>query len=740
MQAERIEVDIEGRTFFIESGVLAKQAAGAVVTGLEETLVLAAVSAEDNPRVGVDFLPLTVDYRDKTAAAGRIPGGFFKRETRPSDAETLTSRLVDRSIRPMFPDGYSNETQIIINPLSFDYLHKTDALAITAASSALMVSHLPFFIPISGVKIGRVDGQLVIFPTIKQMETSDMDLALSGTEESLVMVEGGGKEIIEEDLVAALRFGHEWIKKLCVAQKELAAKLGKPKTTVIPIPEAPEVAEIGEKTAGGLRAACTTLGKADRQKAVRAVRDAAIASILGGTTNDEKKNALKDAFETVQKRFVRGLILNEGARADGRRMNQVREINIAVDALPRTHGSCLFTRGETQALVTTTLGTSQDEMTLDQLEGRSDKTFFLHYNFPPFCVGEVKRMMGPGRREIGHGALAERSIVPVMPKSEAFPYTVRVVAEILESNGSSSMASVCGASLSLMDAGVPISAPVAGIAMGLVSEKGKTAILTDILGLEDALGDMDFKVAGTRKGITAVQMDIKLEGGLDVDLMKRALAQALEGRLHVLDKMDEIISKPRAELNPNAPRIHTIKISPDKVRDLIGPGGKVIKGIVADTGCQVDVNDAGEVKIFSASMEKLRAAIGMVEYITQEAQLDRIYDGIVRRITEFGAFVEIFPGTDGLLHISQIASFRVENVEDIFAIGDRIPVKVIEVDPSGKIRLSYREAVAGTDKELREPPAGSGPRKPSPDRGDRGDRGGGGGFRGGRDGGRGNRR
>ena len=735
MQAERIEVDIDGRTLFIETGVLAKQAAGAVVAGIEETLILCAVSAEDSPRrEDDDFLPLTVDYRDKTAAAGRIPGGFFKRETRPSDRETLTSRLVDRSIRPMFADGYSNETQVIINPLSFDFAHETETLAITAASAALMISHLPFTTPISGVKIGRENGQFIIFPTIKQLENSDLNLALSGTEESLVMVEGGGAEITEEDLVEALKFGHDWIKKICAAQKELAAKAGREKMVIPAPPENPELPVMLAKVDGGLKEAFMTAGKFERQKALKALRDGAIKEIMGDTVDEARKTALKNAFETLQKKFVRNMILTDGVRADGRKLDEIRNITIAVDALPRTHGSCLFTRGETQALVTTTLGTSQDEMTQDALEGRSIRKFFLHYNFPPFCVGEVKRMTGPGRREVGHGALAERAVERIIPKNEKFPYTIRVVSEILESNGSSSMATVCGASLSLMDAGVPILAPVAGIAMGLVMDHGRTAILSDILGLEDALGDMDFKVAGTRKGITAVQMDIKLEGGLDVELMRRALAQAYHGRLYVLDKMDEIMAQPRAELNPNAPRIHTLKISPDKVRELIGPGGKVIKGIVADTGCQVDVNDAGEVKIFSSNAEGLKAAVGMVEYITQEAQVDAIYEGIVRRITEFGAFVEIFPGTDGLLHISQIANFRLENVEDVFEIGDRIPVKVIEVDPSGKIRLSYREAVAGTDKELHELPAGKGggSRKPSS----------GGGHRGGREGrdGKGNRR
>ncbi len=730
MQAERVELQLDNKTLFIESGAMARQAAGSVVIGLEETITLAAVSAEDKIREGIDFLPLTVDYRDRTSAAGRIPGGFFKREARPSDRETLTSRLVDRTIRPMFADGYANETQIIIHPLSFDFENQTDALAITGASACLMLSHLPFFTPISGVRIGRVNGELICCPTLQQLAESDMNIMLSGTEESLVMVEGGCSEISEEDLIGALDFGHQWIKKICRIQAELVSKIGKPKMEFPRPEEKPEIEEIRGKVEGSLKEALSTTGKHERAKALKSLRDNAIAELMGGVEDENKTKDYKDAFDKVQKQFVRGMILNEGRRVDGRTLDEIRDIIIAVDALPRTHGSCLFTRGETQALVTTTLGTGQDELTLDNLEGRSIRTFFLHYNFPPFCVGEVKRMMGPGRREIGHGILAERAIDPVIPADEDFPYTIRVVSEILESNGSSSMASVCGASLSLMDAGVPIKGAVAGIAMGLVQEGDKTAILSDILGMEDALGDMDFKVAGTRKGINAVQMDIKIEG-LDVELLKRALNQAREGRLHILDKMDEVMSAPRPELNDNAPRIHTIKIHPDKVREIIGPGGKIIRGIVAETGCQIDVNDEGEVKIFSSNQKDLQSAIDMVENITQEAVVGKIYDGVVKRITDFGAFVEIFPGTDGLCHISQVANYRIDSMEDVFSLGDQIPVKVIEVDPTGKIRLSYKEAVAGTDKELVEQSSGGGRRPASnpgrksssgPSRGNRSDR------------------
>lgn len=696
MQAERLEMQIGGKTLFIESGVLAKQAAGSVVVGLEETIILAAVSAEDSPREGLgDFLPLTVDYRDRISAAGRIPGGFFKREARPADRETLTSRLIDRSIRPMFAEGYANETQIIIHPLSFDYENETDVLALTGASAALMVSHLPFFAPISGVRVGRVNGEMILNPTIKQMAESDMNIVVAGTEESLAMVEGGGKEISEEDLVAALEFAHEAIKKICALQKELAAKLGKPKMTVTPVDKSADVNLVAQKVGDRFRAAALTKGKAERKEAIKALRKIVIAEIMAGAADEDREAALKDAFEVAQKNYVRHLIVSEGIRADGRGLAEIRQITPAVDALPRTHGSALFTRGETQALVTTTLGTGQDELMQERLEGKITRRFMLHYNFPPFCVGEVKRITGPGRREIGHGALAERAIEPVIPTKEAFPYTIRVVSEILESNGSSSMASVCGASLSLMDAGVPIKAAVAGVAMGLVQEGEKIAILSDILGLEDALGDMDFKVAGTRQGITAVQMDIKIEGGLTVDLLTRALAQAKEGRMHVLGKMDEAITGPREDLNKNAPRIHTIKINPSKVGALIGPGGKVIRGIVAETGCQIDIEDDGTVLVASSNKTQMQAAVQLITSIVQEAEVGKVYVGTVKRIVDFGAFIEIFPGCEGLCHISEMAHHRVGSVHDIMSEGDEVLVKCIGMEPStGKIRLSRKEAMA----------------------------------------------
>ncbi len=746
MQAERVELDINGKTFFIESGLLAKQAAGSVVVGFEETIILAAVAAEEKAREGLDFFPLTVDYRDRTSAAGRIPGGFLKREARPSDRETLTSRIVDRSIRPMFEKGFLNETQVIINPLSFDYEHETSPLALTGASAALSVSHLPFHQPVSAVRVGRIDGEFIVNPTIQQIPESDINILCAGTEDSLNMVEGSGKEMSEDDLVAALEFAHGWIKQICAIQTELKQKLGKKK---IEVPEGPdrsvEIAAISEKMGSRLRDAILTSGKKERGDAIKEVRNAIIAEIIGDEPEDGVEAIYKEAFDTVRKGLIREMILSDGLRADSRKTDEIRQIDIGVDALPRTHGSTVFTRGETQALVTTTLGTGQDELMEDFLEGRQPRRFMLHYNFPAFCVGEVKRMMGPGRREIGHGTLAQNAIEPVLPTAEDFPYTIRIVSEILESNGSSSMASVCGASLSLMDAGVPISGAVAGIAMGLVQDGDRTAILSDILGLEDAVGDMDFKVAGTRKGITAVQMDIKVKG-LPVELMQRALEQAKQGRFHILDKMAEALAEPRTELNKNAPRIHTLQINPDKIRDIIGPGGKVIRGITADTGCQIDVNDEGIVKIASTNGEQLKAALDIINAITQEAVIGKIYVGSVKKIVDFGAFVEIFPGTDGLCHISEMAPHRVERMEDEADIGDEMLVKVIDIDRSGKIRLSRKEAMrgegddaggdAGSRRPPRRPEGARGSRDGNGGRGDDGGRaprgGGGRGDRGGR--------
>ncbi len=736
MQPERVELAIGEKTFFIETGVLARQAAGATVVGLEESMVLATAACDDKPREGADFLPLTIDYRDKTASAGRIPGGFLKREARPSDRETLLSRLIDRSLRPMFAEGYAHETQIIVNPLSFDYENETEILALNGASASLLISQIPFTKAIGGVKVGRVDGEFVVFPTLEQIEESDLMLILAGTEESLTMVEGGGNEISEEDLVAALEFGHEYVKKICAMQRELADKVGKPKMAVPVADHGADVATILEKGKDAIRTASLTTGKFERSAAQKACRDEIIAGLLGDDDDDSRKSVLKEAYGTAQKKVIREMILSEGIRADGRKTNEIRDITIAVDALPRTHGSSLFTRGETQALVTTTLGASKDELIQDKLEGRVNRQFMLHYNFPPFCVGEVKRMMGVSRREIGHGALAERALEPVLPKNEDFPYTIRIVSEILESNGSSSMASVCGGSLSLMDAGVPIKSAVAGVAMGMVQDGDRVAILTDILGLEDALGDMDFKVAGTKDGITAVQMDIKLKGGLKVELLSAALTQAKEGRLSILDTMATALESHRTDLSEHAPRIETIKINSEKIGALIGPGGKVIKGIVAETGCQVDVNDEGVVRVFSSDRAKMEEALNIINAIVQEAEPGKIYVGTVRRIVDFGAFLEIFPGTDGLCHISELADYRVNKVEDELALGDEVLVKVLSIDPQGKIRLSRKEAQEGGSSRRQPPEGGEGAPRPGSEDGGR-PRGGGrpGGPGGGRPGG-----
>lgn len=697
----------------METGLLARQASGSVVVGYEETIILVAVAAESSPRnSNSDFLPLTVEYRDKTAAAGRIPGGFLKREGRPSDSETLISRMVDRSVRPIFHSGFLAETQIVIHPLSFDYQHETDTLAINGASAGLLISELPFEKAIGAVKIGRVDGELIVNPTIEQLESSDLNLIVAGTEESLTMVEGAADNITEQDLIAALSFGHEWVKKIVSLQLELASKTSKKKIEVTSEDYSEQIAMIEPLASPLIKDAVLTEGKHARSGKIKEVRNGVIEKLLDTQEDPDAETKLKRAFDIYQKNFIRNMILEDGVRVDNRKTNEVRDIQTVVDALPRTHGSALFTRGETQALVTTTLGGAKDELMVDNLAGRSSRHFMLHYNFPSFCVNEVKRMTGPGRREIGHGALAERAVEAILPSKEEFPYTIRVVSEVLESNGSSSMATVCGASLSLMDAGVPVKDSVAGIAMGLIQDGDRIAILSDILGLEDAIGDMDFKVAGTKNGITAVQMDIKLEEGLTVSLLEKALEQAKEGRLHILAKMGEECSGARTELNKNAPRIETLRINPDKIGTLIGPGGKVIKGIVEETGCQIDIEDSGVVNIFAKNNEELAKALETIKSIIEEAEVGRVYMGNVKRVVDFGAFIEILPGTDGLCHISELSEGRTERVEDVVEIGDDVLVKVISVDHSGKIRLSLKEAINQAEGSV-SPPL---PRESRPDR------------------------
>jgi polyribonucleotide nucleotidyltransferase len=653
-------------------------------------LVTAVVAPE--VREGIDFVPLTVDYREKAYAAGKIPGGFFKREGRPSEREVLTSRLVDRPIRPLFPKSFGQETQVIATVLSADTENDPDILAMIGASTALTVSDIPFQGPIGAVRVGRIAGEFAINPTRQQQALSDLDLVIAGVDEGIVMVEGGGREVSEEVLIEGLEVGHRVIREIIALQRDLRETAGKPKLPFVADADDSMVAQrVREVATPGVREAIRIPEKQVRERRMSEILAAVVTAMAD--LSPEQALLVPKLVETVERDEMRTMILEEGIRADGRHTDEIRPISIRVGVLPRTHGSALFTRGETQALVASTLGTSTDEQIVDELEGKSSKAFMLHYNFPPFSVGEVSPMRGPGRREIGHGALAERSVAPILPSSETFPYTIRVVSDILESNGSSSMATVCGATLSLMDAGVPILAPVAGIAMGLISEPGRgIAVLSDILGLEDHLGDMDFKVAGTPTGITGFQLDVKI-GGVHSTILRGALEQARRGRLWVLEKMASVIDMPRAQLSTHAPRIITIRINPDKIREVIGPGGKVIRGIIEKTGANIDIEDDGRVSIASADEKAARAAIEMIRGITAEAEIGKIYRGKVKKITDFGAFVEILPGTDGLVHISQIAEQRIKSVSDVLKEGEEVMVKVLEIDRQGRVKLSRREAL-----------------------------------------------
>ncbi len=708
-----VQTEIHGQPFSIETGKVAKQAEGAVVVRFGNTMVLATVVAAKSAREAQDFFPLTVEYRERAYAGGRIPGGYFKREGAPVKKETLTSRLIDRPIRPLFPDGFRNEVQVICLVISGDTQNDPDVLAINGASAALCLSGIPFSGPVGAVRVGLVDGQFVANPTTAEQETSPLELVVAGTEDGVLMVEAGAKEVSEEKVLEAIAFGHEQCKRLARIQKELAAQAGKPRWAFDPNAGKDLVlaARVREVTTAKLTTALSVTEKHGRAEAVAHVFDEVWAA-LG--VDDAKKGAVRAAFEEVESAEVRRMIVERGLRVDGRRVNEIRPITIEVGYLPRAHGSSLFTRGETQALVSATLGTKSDEQKIEALEGESYRHFMLHYNFPSFSVGEVRRFGSPSRRDIGHGALAERAVEAVLPPKEEFPYTIRVVSDILESNGSSSMASVCGASLALMDAAVPLKAPVAGIAMGLVKEGDRFGILTDIMGTEDHYGDMDFKVAGTDKGITALQMDIKITG-VSVDIMREALTQAREARLIVLGKMREILEKPRAELSPYAPRFVTIKIRTEKIREIIGPGGKVVRGIQDATGAKIDIEDDGRVTVFSPDNASVQKALGMIQDICREVELDRIYLGKVKKIVEFGAFVEVIPNTEGLLHISQIADSRIRAVQDVLSEGDEVLVKVIEVDGNGKMRLSRKMALrdqpALADKErLKNPQAANPPR------------------------------
>jgi polyribonucleotide nucleotidyltransferase len=696
----RVERIIEGKPLSVEVGRVARQADGAGLVRYGDTVVLVTAVASKQPRQGIDFFPLTVDYQERAYAAGKIPGGFFKREGRPHDKETLTARLIDRSLRPLFPKGYRQDVQIIATVLSADQENDPDILAVLGASAALTISPIPFLGPIGAVRVGRVDGKFVLDPTYAQQERTEIDLVVAGTQAAVVMIEAGAKEVSEESMTGAIEFGHKTIQALIDMQLELARKLA---IEHAPFKTSPPDQELRERVStlarGGLRTLAGIADKEEQRNRRQQLFDEVIARF--GDEPDERKLAVRELFEAIEQEELRRMILEEGRRADGRALDEVRPISAEVGILPRTHGSALFTRGQTQALVTTTLGTSEDEQRLDDIEGEGTKRFMLHYNFPPFSVGEVRFMRGPGRREIGHGALAERALATVLPSKEEFPYTLRIVSDILESNGSSSMATVCGASLSLMEAGVPIRSAVAGVAMGLVMGNERTAILTDIIGLEDHLGDMDFKVAGTRKGVTALQMDIKTQG-ITAGLMASALEQAKRARLHILDQMDRAISEPRPSISLYAPRIVTIMIPVDKIRDVIGPGGKVIRSIVAESGAKIDVSDDGRVEIASVDEAAAQKALSIISKIVEVPEVGKVYLGKVVKIMDFGAFVQILPGTDGLLHISQIAEHRVKKVEEVLSEGDEIMVKVIDIDKSGKIRLSRKEVLESEGKQKAE--------------------------------------
>ena len=691
---KKVELDFHGRPLSIEVGKLAKQADGAALVRYGETVVLVTAVAAKDFKADTDFFPLTVDYQEKTFAAGKIPGGFFKREGRPSEKEILTCRLIDRSIRPLFSEGLRCETQVIATVLSADRENDPDVVAMLGASVALHVSDIPFSGPLAGVRIGRIDGRWVMNPTQSQLLESDMEIFLSGSRDAIVMVEGGARMVPEDEILEALFTGHEAIQPLLQIQEEIRRELGKTKRQV-PLAQLDTaiVRQVEQLALSKLQQAIEIPEKLERYKQIGEIKGEVVTKMLAEFPQKEKD--IKGAFDELKRNCFRGLIIQRERRIDGRGLKDIRPISCEVEILPRTHGSALFTRGETQALVVTTLGTASDEQKIDALIGEHYKKFMLHYNFPPFSVGEVKFLRGPSRREIGHGNLAERALLPVLPPEENFPYTIRIVSEVLESNGSTSMATVCGGSLSLMDAGVPVTAPVAGIAMGLIKEGEHVRVLSDILGDEDHLGDMDFKVAGTPTGVTSLQMDIKISG-VNRDIMRQALYQAREGRLHILGIMTETMGSHRASVSGHAPRITTLKVRPEKIREIIGPGGKVIRGIIEATGVKMDVEDDGTVTIASIDEAASRKAIEMVQKIAAEAEVGKIYKGTVRKIVDFGAFVEILPGTDGLVHISQLAPERVRRVSDVLKEGDEVMVKVLEIDRQGKIRLSRKEALEET--------------------------------------------
>jgi len=688
---QNLETDFAGRSISIETGRVAKQANGSVLVRYGETVVLVTVVASDKKREGLDFIPLTVNYLEMTYAAGKIPGGFFKREGKPSDHETLISRFIDRPLRPLLPKGFQNEVQVIATVLSADPDNDPAVLGMIGASAALSISDIPFLGPIAGAKVGRIDGEYVLNPAPGELELSDIDLFVAGSEDAIIMVEGSAKEVREEEILEAIIFGHQSLLPVINLQKELKSIAGlPPREFELQRPKEDIFDKVRLFAEGKLAEAFYIQEKLKRRERLEEIFQETLKEL--GAEDETTKTIVRVAFEETHRKIMRKLMLEHRRRIDGRGFSEIRPISCEVGILPRTHGSALFTRGETQVLAVVTFGTSEDEQKINSLLGETYKSFMLHYNFPPFCVGETAPLRAPGRREIGHGALAERAILPVLPSNEKFPYTIRIVSEVLESNGSSSMATVCGASLSLMDAGVPIKAPVSGIAMGLILEDGQVAVLSDILGDEDHFGDMDFKVAGTASGVTAIQMDIKTQG-LTKEILQQVLSQAREGRLYILSKMNETISEPRKDLSRHAPRIITMQVKQEKIRDIIGPGGKTIRSIVDQTGVKVDIEDSGMVKLASPNYEALEKAIKLIKSLTQEVEVGGLYKGKVVRILGFGAIVEIFPGTDGLIHISQLAEGHVKSVSDVLKEGEEVWVKVIDIDPQGRIRLSRKAAL-----------------------------------------------
>ena len=697
-----VTVDLGGSPISIETGRLAKQAAGSVIVRQGDTMVLVAVCCAE-PREGIDFFPLTVDYREPVFAAGKIPGGWFKREGKQTAKETLTSRLIDRPLRPLFEEGYNGDTMVTAQVLSYDGLHAPEVLAMVGASAALVISEIPFHNPVGGVRVGRVDGQFVANPTTEQRALSDLDLLVAGTDEALVMVECGAQEVQEADMVKALEFGHTQIKAMVKLQNELRAKTGKPKMAVVkPELDQDVYKQVVTKYAERLMAALTMKVKIESYKVISTLKKACVAELT--TEAPELKASVSASFDLLKETLFRNAVLKQGVRLDGRKFDQIRPLNIEVGVLPAAHGSCLFTRGETQALVTATLGTIENVQIIDGLEEEYKKKFYLHYNFPGYSVGECKPNRGPGRREIGHGALAERAIMPMLPSPEENPYTVRVVSDITESNGSSSQATICGGTLALMDAGIKLKAPVAGVAMGLVSDGEKFVVLTDIAGQEDHYGDMDFKVAGTTNGITALQMDIKI-GGITTEILTKALDQAKKGRLELLAAMADVLAAPRAEFASNAPQMHSIQLPKEKIRDVIGKGGTTIRNIIEVSGCEVNIDDNGLCQVAGPTQEKLQIALKMIGDLIQSAEVGQTYLGRVAKVVEFGAFVTILPGLDGLLHVSEMAPYRVKSPADEVSEGQEIMVKCIAVEANGKIRLSRKALMPAVEGQEAPAPA-----------------------------------